>query len=86
MSQQKTSSAKGASKPSSFAASARTAPAAVEVKPAVKQAAAVAPVVVTHDLIAQRAYLKWKARGGDALKNWTEAESELRAEAARAGR
>jgi hypothetical protein len=39
-------------------------------------------VVVTHDMIARRAYSKWQARGyphGTALKDWLEAEAELRA-------
>lgn len=36
-----------------------------------------------HDMIAQRAYLKWKCRGclsNTALQDWLEAEAEVRTE------
>ena len=40
-------------------------------------------VVLTHDLIAERAWALWRERGclpGQAEQNWHEAESLLRAE------
>lgn len=36
------------------------------------------PGVITHDMIAARAYELWKMRGGDADQNWREAEQLLR--------
>jgi len=41
-----------------------------------------------HEQIAQRAYEKWVKRGrpnGTHLQDWTEAETELRAEISRSG-
>jgi hypothetical protein len=37
----------------------------------------------SHEVISQRAYLKWQARGGPsgtALQDWLEAETELKVE------
>ncbi len=34
--------------------------------------------VITHEMIAARAYELWKIRGGDAEQNWLEAEQLLR--------
>jgi len=45
------------------------------------------PVKIPHERIAMRAYEKWCQRGkpmGSPMKDWLEAESELRAEYARA--
>lgn len=38
-----------------------------------------APGMITHEMIAARAYDLWKMRGGDAEQNWQEAEQLLRA-------
>jgi hypothetical protein len=49
----------------------------------VKLRPALQPVVLTHDLIAERAWALWQERGcmpGQAEQNWHEAESLLRAE------
>jgi hypothetical protein len=52
--------------------------------------ASTAPISsLIHDMIAQRAYLKWKARGcqsDTALQDWLEAEAEVRTEIRRESR
>ncbi len=49
-------------------------------------AAPVSPVepkiIINHDSIARQAYLIWLERGGDAERNWLEAEHRLQATAA----
>jgi hypothetical protein len=40
--------------------------------------AAKAPVEITFDAIAQRAYQIWSNEGGDERSNWLRAEAELR--------
>jgi hypothetical protein len=52
-------------------------------KPTVRRRKAVAPVVVTHEQIAERAYaLYTSGTEGDALTHWVLAERELSAVAA----
>lgn len=50
----------------------------------IQRLASAAPISgLIHDMIAQRAYLKWLARGcrsDTALQDWLEADAEVRAE------
>ena len=45
---------------------------------AVASPAAPAPVAISFDQIAQRAYEIWSNQGGDETSNWLRAEAELR--------
>ena len=52
-------------------------------RPTVRRRKAVAPVVVTHEQIAERAYhLYLSGTEGDAITHWVTAERELSATAA----
>jgi hypothetical protein len=53
----------------------------VETKVVAVPVAAVAPVVISHDAIAQLAYSYWEARGyqpGNPGEDWARAEAELK--------
>jgi len=49
----------------------------VETKPTSPVVGQTAKAVVTHEQIAQAAYLRWQKNGGSAEENWRAAEREL---------